>query len=318
MVSFFLRIFFSVGLLVYLFTKIDIEKTWGVVQSARIDYLIYAWFIFCAIYGVLIVRWFTFINAMNISIPPFQIIRYFFIGLFGNLFLPSSIGGDLIKTLGLCRYTDEKAKVVASVILDRLSGFAGIVVVAIVSFTIGFRMIDDISILISIIGLFGLSLMITVFLFHERMYAWACRIFNPFPKAKESLMRLHQNISLLRNRKLEGLKAVGLSCVCQIILAVTFYFTARSLNQNISLIYFLIFVPLICVASSLPSIGGLGVREAGAAYLFSKIGVDPGVAVSISLINFTFMVAVGLLGGLIYVCTLSSGRVQYSPSDAAL
>ena len=62
-------------------------------------------------------------------------------------------------------------------------------------------------------------------------------------------------------------------------------------------------MPLICVASSVPSIGGLGVREAGTAFLLAKVGVDSGVAVSISLINFLFMVLVGLLGALIYWLT---------------
>ena len=34
--------------------------------------------------------------------------------------------------------------------------------------------------------------------------------------------------------------------------------------------------------------------------LFSKIGIDSAVSVSVSLMNYLFMVLVGLLGGLIY------------------
>src|SRR3989338_3854206 len=70
-----------------------------------------------------------------------------------------------------------------------------------------------------------------------------------------------------------------------------------------------------CVASALPSIGGLGFREAGAAYFFSRIGVDSGIAVSISFMTFLFMVAVGLMGGAIYVLTLSFRRIQYHSSN---
>ena len=54
----------------------------------------------------------------------------------------------------------------------------------------------------------------------------------------------------------------------------------------------------------------------GAAYLFAKIGMESGIAVSMSLINFLFMVMVGLVGGFIYVYTLSVGRIQYYTSDA--
>ena len=101
-------------------------------------------------------------------------------------------------------------------------------------------------------------------------------------------------------------KAVGLSCVAQILAAITFFFLGKALHQDIALIYLIIFMPLICVATSIPSIGGLGVREASVAYLFGKIGIDSGIAVSVSLMNFLFMVIAGLMGGLFYAVTRPS------------
>ena len=129
-------------------------------------------------------------------------------------------------------------------------------------------------------------------------------------------MDIHYDIVLLKEKKWQGLQAVIISCFSQSLFAVTFYLSAKGLHQDIRFIYFLIFVPFICVAGSLPSIGGLGVREFGAKLLFGKIGVEAGIAVSISLLNFLFMVIVGLLGGLFYVITLSSRRLQHHPSAA--
>ena len=102
------------------------------------------------------------------------------------------------------------------------------------------------------------------------------------------------------------------------IFAYIFYLVARSLHQEVKMIYFLIFVPLICVISSLPSIGGLGVRDAGSAYLFAKVGVEAATAVSISLINFLFMIITGLVGGVIYVTALSSRRVQHCQTESPI
>jgi uncharacterized membrane protein YbhN (UPF0104 family) len=82
------------------------------------------------------------------------------------------------------------------------------------------------------------------------------------------------------------------------------------------LIYFLIFIPMVCVASTFPSIGGLGVREAGAVYLFARIGIDSGIAASLSLINFLFMVVIGLIGGVFYVTTVSSRRLQHNSQSS--
>ena len=105
---------------------------------------------------------------------------------------------------------------------------------------------------------------------NETIYEFCCRIFNLFPKVKKWLMDMHYDISLLRDKAKVGTKVIGISCMCQIMLAVVYFLVAKGLHQDISIPYFIIFIPMICVASAFPSIGGLGVREAGAAYLFER------------------------------------------------
>jgi len=297
------RFLLSFALLYYLYQKIDVERTVDVVRSAQIPYLIFALVTFLAINILLLFRWRLFLRAMDVEAPFLSIVRYFFVGLFGNLFLPSAIGGDVIKTVGLCRYSSQKATVVATVLLDRLSGFAGMVVIASLAFLFGFRILNDMTLLISIVMMAVVSLMIAVVLFNEKLYEFCCRIFSFFPKLKAALMQVHYDIVLLKDKRYVLYQAVGMSCLSQITLAFTFFLVAKALHQDVALLYFLIFVPLICVASAMPSIGGLGVREAGAAFLLAKVGVESGVAVSISLINFIYMVLVGLLGGVIFMVT---------------
>ena len=131
-------------------------------------------------------------------------------------------------------------------------------------------------------------------------------------------MRMHFDIMLLKDKQREGWKAIMLSCLSQVTLAFVFFLIAKALHQDIQIVYFLIFVPMICVVSSLPSIGGLGVREAGTVYLFSKIGVESGISVSMSLLLFLFMVTIGLIGGLVYVFTISSRRIQHCASGPSV
>ncbi|OGX52539.1 MAG: hypothetical protein A2267_05155 [Omnitrophica WOR_2 bacterium RIFOXYA12_FULL_38_10] len=314
--NFFVRVGLSVALLYYIFSKIDMEKTKAVLRSAEIIYIFYAFLTFIVINIIILVRWRIYIKALDIDASTLDITRYYLVGLFGNLFLPSAIGGDLIKIYGLCKGSNQKARVVASVLLDRLSGFASIVIVAVTSFVVGYKYIQNAFLLVPIAVMAFCSFGIAAVLFNEKIYSFGCRVFNGFPKIKNNLMKLHYDIMLLNDKRMEGVKAIGLSCLSQVTFAFTFYFTARALHQDISIIYFLIFIPLICVASSVPSIGGLGVREAGTAFLFAKVGVDSGISVSMSLISFLFMVVVGLIGGAVYVITLHSGRLQYSPSDA--
>jgi len=315
LLSFVFRIALSGLLLWYLFGKIDMKTTGDVLKSANLLYIGCAAFIFVFLNLIILLRWFVFIQALSLTVRVFTVVRYFFIGLFGNLFLPSAIGGDVIKILGLCSESSQKPRVVASVLLDRLSGFAGIVILAIVSAIFGYQYIKGTSVVYMIVFMGTVSLAIACVLFNERIYSFCSSAFNFFPKFKKSLMQMHYDVMLLSERQAEGFAAIGISCVNQIVLAFMWFLIAKALHQDISFIYFLIFVPILCVVSSFPSIGGLGVREAGAAFLFAKVGVDPGVAVSLSLINFLFMIVIGLFGGVIYVFTLSSGRVQHNEPD---
>ncbi|MCB9756842.1 MAG: flippase-like domain-containing protein [Candidatus Omnitrophica bacterium] len=297
------RVGLSAVLLWWLSTKIDFVKTANVVKSADLVYIFYALVLFMVINFVLISRWFVFIKALDLKVGFGTAARYYLIGLFGNLFMPSAIGGDVIKIVGLCHGSQDKPKVVASVLVDRLSGFAGMVVVATVSFIFGFRLIADASIALAIVAMAVVSTGIGMVLFNQTAYSFCCQIFGRFPKFKDSLMRMHYDIALLKGRKSAIYQAIGLSILSQVLLAVTFFLVSCSFHQSVSLIYFIIFIPLICVLSTVPSIGGLGVREAGAAYFLGKVGVASGVAVSISLINFLFMVLIGLLGGIYFLLT---------------
>ncbi|MCA9400773.1 MAG: flippase-like domain-containing protein [Candidatus Omnitrophica bacterium] len=317
LLSFFIRFGLSFLLLAYLFSKIDIQKMIDVTRSADLFHLGVALGLFVVVLWVLLWRWFVFIGALELKVPVFQAVRYYFFGIFGNLFLPSAIGGDIIKVIGLCKDCAQKPKVVASVLLDRLSGFASIVLISVTAYLFGFSLIDDQALLIMIVLLACGPTVVCLFLFNSKLYEFCCRIFNIFPKVKQAFMNLHYDILLLKDKKGQGVKAIAVSCLAQSIFIFTFYFTAKALHQDISIIYFLIFVPMICVAAMVPSIGGLGVREFGTAYFFTKVGMDSSVAVSMSLINFLFMVITGLLGGLLYVTTIPTRRLQHHPSDPA-
>ncbi len=316
--SFLLRIGLSAALLVYLFSKIDTAQMADTLKNAELSFVFIAAVVFFVIHIFLLLRWIIFIKALHLHLSLQNIVSCFFIGLFFNLFLPTSTGGDIVKTWFLFKGTDQKAKVVASVVADRLCGFISIVLVATVAFIFGYRLLKDNSLFLLIGKLATISFGTTFILINERLYSFFCQVFRRFPAIEEKLMSFHYAIALLKDKPLALLSTVGLSCFSQLLLSISFYFVAKALHQDIPYIYFLIFCPLICVVASLPSIGGLGVRDLGTAYLFAKVGMKTGTAVSMSLINFSFMVLVGLIGGVFYVIALSPGRLQRDQADTGV
>jgi glycosyltransferase 2 family protein len=302
--SFFLRFGVSALLLWIVFIRIeDKDRIAQLVRTADLFYILPAFIVFTCIHGLLIVRWRLLIRAFDLDVSWINMSRYFFLGLFGNLFMPTAIGGDVIKTAGLCVNSRQKPKVVASVLLDRLSGFGGMVVVSCAALIVGFPYLKNPAVWLTI-GMMTTALAgVAVILLHEKVYRFFCQAFYFFPRLRSAVMQMHYDIALLKGRKRAVFQAVGLSCVAQGLLATVFFMLSRAIHQEIPFFYFIIFTPIACIAASFPSIGGLGFREGVMDYLLVDIGAAAGIGMGISLLSFAFMVIVGACGGIFFAMT---------------
>ena len=316
--SFILPCFLSLALLTWLFMTIDYKHIWQAVKGSDMRYMSSAAIIFFLINFLIIWRWRILMKAVGLKARRMTSTWWYFIGLFWNLAPISTLGSDLIKGMGLAKETGHRPKVFASIVLDRLSGFAGIVILAAVAFLFGHGIIANKLVIVAIAAMSLVSGLIVVVLFSHRIFSFACKAFSNWPKAKESLMKLHFDIVLLKGKQRQGWEAIMISIGAQIVLAVEFYLTAKGLHQNISLVYFIIFSPIVCVVTSLPSIGGLGFREISWVYFLPLAGVSKDMAGGLSLINSAFTIINGLLGGLLYVSTFYSGRIQYPQAEPGL
>lgn len=316
--SFFARMGLSALLLFLVFRQIEWVEVKDAFLTADMGLLAAAFAIHALLQVVILIRWIIFMRALSLKTSMWQVVRFFFIGLFCNLFLPSAIGGDLVKAYGLSRGVgDQKAKVYASVLLDRLSGFAGVAIVGILAYIVGFRMITDPGVIIAVMFLGVFAISIVLVLFNEKVYTFFCGIFKPFPRLHGALIKMHYDVVLMKGKQKEGWSCVGISFVLQLLCGVMYYWIALSVGVHVDLLFWLVFTPIVVAVSFLPSIGGLGFREFGWVYLLAQVGVDKSLAASISLLSFVFIIIVGLVGGIFYVATLSRGRLQCDPKGSS-
>lgn len=97
-----------------------------------------------------------------------------------------------------------------------------------------------------------------------------------------------------------------LSFIIQLIYVLEVYLLSLSIDLDVPIIYFFIFVPIINIISAIPiTVGGLGLREAGFTALFnmffSDLGVTSEQAISLSMLIFVSMILISLLGGIEYL-----------------
>jgi glycosyltransferase 2 family protein len=70
-------------------------------------------------------RWHVLLRSAGVKISAFRSISLTFAGLFASNFLPTTIGGDVVRLAGVLRSNLDRPVCVASLIVDRLVGMAG-------------------------------------------------------------------------------------------------------------------------------------------------------------------------------------------------
>ncbi|MDD5247190.1 MAG: lysylphosphatidylglycerol synthase transmembrane domain-containing protein [Candidatus Omnitrophica bacterium] len=315
-----LRISISIILLVFLFSQVDKKVLFEVIRGANKPLLLIGLLIFFFNYLFCLIRWIILLKAADIHLPLKRIVISFSGGVFFNLILPSTIGGDLMRSLDLAAHTKKPKEIVATVLLDRLSGYIGLVLMAVAALVVGWKMVRDNSIILSI-GIISLLLVaILLVLFNNTIYSRINRFLGASGagRIKEMIRSLHQEIHIFRSHRKMILKNIGLSLLVQLTSPLSFYFIALALNIKIGLIYFFVYLPIIGAITLLPiSIGGLGLRDASTIFFFAKAGVTKDLAFAMSLISFVFVIFYGAIGGLIYVLTIHHRRLQPAQPPAS-
>jgi uncharacterized protein (TIRG00374 family) len=314
---FILRLCVSVALFIFLFKKIDTKVLLSNIQTAD-KFILTGAFLICLLSLVFaFLRWNMLLATLGITASLKRRIASFAGGNFFNYFLPSTIGGDLIRTFDLALHTKKTREVVATVLLDRLSGYVGLEIVFLAALLLGWKLVPMKIIFLPAILITLLLIALLLLIFNNFFYSRLNWLFS-LPlcgKFGEALKSLHEELHIFRKNKTAIIYNVLLSVAIQIISPLSAYVIALSLGLRLSFLYFLIFLPIIAVITLLPiSLGGMGFREFLGVYFFATVGVPKDVSLAFSLIGLFMVLTYACLGGLFYVFTLHYRRKQLSTS----
>ncbi|MCX5698625.1 MAG: lysylphosphatidylglycerol synthase transmembrane domain-containing protein [Candidatus Omnitrophica bacterium] len=313
--SLLLRISVSILLLFLLFkiNKIDLQVLINDIRGTDKRLLTAGFLFFFFVYFLGFLRWQMLLKAVGINIPLKRLISSFSGCIFFSIFLPSTIGGDLVRAADLAEHTKKAKEVIATVFLDRLSGYTGLVLVILPALLLGRGLLLDKVVFTSVSVIIILLVVLLLVLFNNTIYFRISKLLSSpgAGKIKETIKNMHQEIHVFRSHKRLIILNLFISLVIQLIAPISVYFIGLSLGIKINFIYFLIFLPIISAVTLLPiAIGGLGLREGLFVVYFAKAGVVKQLALAMSLLSFSFVVFYGAIGGLIYVLTIHRRRLQ--------
>ena len=119
----FVRIAVSVLLLSFLAYKTDWPHVGQAFAHLRWGYWLSAVLLLAVTQVVSARRWQLLAGALGIAVRRSRIASYFFIGMFFNLVLPTSVGGDVVRAYYLTGRSGHKLPAFVSVLSDRINGF---------------------------------------------------------------------------------------------------------------------------------------------------------------------------------------------------
>ncbi|MAF27330.1 MAG: hypothetical protein CME07_05640 [Gemmatimonadetes bacterium] len=306
------RILVSAGLLAWVLTQADLNGLRDALGNVRVEWLLAAFAVNTAGNLLGAWRWQILLRSQGRNIPIPTLFGSYMVGLFFNNFLPSSIGGDVVRAADARREGGGTLTESLTVILvERLIGLiatlslGGIAVVAGATARLDPRITAALALAMVIAG-GGLH-----FALDNRFRRLAERIAPKLPVAfvRETVSKMLAAFELFSRARRALLANFAISLGFQLLLIVHFWLIQFALGEDLPFMTYLATVPLVFCVMMLPvGINGIGVREKAFVTLLAFGGMAPEKALALSLLSYGIAVGQGLLGGLVHLKRELAGR----------
>jgi len=271
----------------------------GAVKGTKIAIFILALFTFICAGALASLRLKIIVNIQNIKIRFREALSLNFIGYFFNNFLPTSIGGDVVKAYYLSRKKKEKMPAFTAIFIDRVIGLITMIFMAFIALLIAGNQISDVKVRYAIYLVTLMALGAIIFMTNRRI-AKKFSIMLVFARPIEDKLKTAYNvIHRHKHHTMLMCQSFAISIASQLMFFLTIGILAVSIGSRIPALDLLLRMPIVSTISLLPSINGLGVREGATVVFFGPIiGRENAFVVSILLL--AVLLVTSLVGGAIY------------------
>jgi glycosyltransferase 2 family protein len=319
------KIVVSVGLLMWLFRSTDLSRLWDYVAKASFAWLAIALVLYLAQLLVSAWRWGLLLDAQHVQVPWRKLVDSYMVAYFFNNFLPSNIGGDVVRVRDTAGDTGSKTLATTVILFDRVIGVMALMLIAAVGATssatagegrlLPWTWLPPLPwVLWPALVAAAAALIVAL----ERPGSVAL-LLHPLRTLHaewvgERIERVVAALGRFRDRPQTLVWCfVGAICV-QGILVVFYLAIVRSMGIPVPLWHLAVIIPLSFVVQMLPiSVNGFGVREATFTVYFHQIGLPRESALVVSFMGAALMLLFSLSGAVAYV---ARGAGRDAPMEA--
>jgi uncharacterized protein (TIRG00374 family) len=305
----------SLGLLAYLLSTTDLVALGRRVRGGDLLLLGVAVALFAAMLALATWRWGLLLKAQGYPAPLRHLSASYLVATFFNNFLPSNIGGDLIRVRDGSRLTGSMTSSVAIIAIDRILGFGALYVLAAAAFLAGGPTVRELAgARVVLVGL-GIVFAALAYVFFRpgtaRRFMSASRL-TSLSWARERFATVQAAVHVYRERLASVWVAFVASVALQALVVCYFFAVARSLSIPLELSAAFLIVPLCTLVQAIPiSFNGWGIRESVFILYFGQVGLSRDSALAFSLVGAGLIVVLSLSGAVVW----TSRGIESAPTE---
>ncbi|MFM2394840.1 MAG: hypothetical protein RLZZ546_2823 [Bacteroidota bacterium] len=300
-----LRVIIALILITFLLLQVNWHDFHDSIVHAKKVFLLCGGLMFFVGVLVSVLRWQIFLDDVYKSITTMKLYVIYLKANFINNFLPTSIGGDIYKVMSMSDNSEDRMRILGSIILDRgISLFLLYLINIILTFYyFDFIITNKPMLMLQIFVIFGplFALVLLKFLPKNSL------LLN-YKLTQIIIAKLSKLFSILKlTNKFSLLKALFISLVFTTLVAFSQYLYFAGYGVDIPFTYVFFVSVLLQLVSIIPiSFNSIGVTESLGVYLLFAYGIPLEIALAVLLSARIIGILSSLFGGLLFLRSTSS------------
>jgi glycosyltransferase 2 family protein len=299
-----LKVGVSLALLAYLLSTTDLAALTRRVRAGDPLLLAGALALYTLTLALATWRWRLLLRALGYQATMGHLSASYLVATFFNNFLPSNVGGDVIRVRDSSRLTGSTTASLAVVAIDRILGLGALYLLAVGAYVFGGRTVRGLAgalpALLMLGAVFGVVAYVYVTPGVARRLMAVSRL-DALPWIRERFEVAQGAVHVYREQVAVLWTAFAASVAIQALVVCYYYEVARSLRIALPLSACFLVVPLCTLVQTVPiSFNGWGIRESVFILYFRQLGLSRDSALAFSLVGAGLIVILSLSGGVVW------------------
>ncbi len=250
--------------------------------------------------GVLLsaLRWQRVLATLDLAASTPTLVRHYLAGQFVGNFLPTTIGGDVLRVSRLAASNGETPRTVASVVLERLTGWLILPLLTLFALMMnpGLRRVAPgpaaTAMWLAVATLVALGVLLVL-----AASPWFGNRLSSTDGWRRFTGAIHLGLDRVRHQPVLAFEVLTVGFAYQLAVMLAAFLSAKALSLSVGWTAILAFFPVVAIVQVLPlTVGGLGTREAALIFFLHPLGVAQADAFALGLLVYLVTLGVSLLG----------------------